>query len=279
MDVMRILIVTPSLNQGAYIESTIASVLSQLGEHDCYVVVDGESTDDTQAILNRYRDMISHIHVDAALSQAGALAWAFERFDADVCCYLNSDDLLLPGALERVRGLFASRPELTAVYSNRLFIDEKGNATGVWALPRHSSYCMRRWDYIPQETCFWLASAMQNAGGIDAHLEFALDYDFFVRMMSLGRFEHINDHFGAFRVHAQSKTSTVLATTGKAEIDLIQERYAIRRYPWDRFVGGVLRRYIEWRSGRTFERERRLLQSMLTASKGPLGQKTDHRRD
>jgi len=114
---MKILIVTPSKNQGAYIEGTITSVLDQLGEQDSYVVVDADSADDTQAILQQYRDAISHVHVDANLSQAGALAWAFNRFDADICCYLNSDDLLLPGALAKIRERFTNQAELAAVYS------------------------------------------------------------------------------------------------------------------------------------------------------------------
>lgn len=276
---MRILIVTPSLNQGQYIERTIVSVVSQLSEEDSYVVVDGESTDDTQAILEQYRASLSHVHVDAELSQAGALAWAFERFDADICCYLNSDDLLLPGTLAKVRALFTTRPDLVALYSHRLFIDERGDATGVWNLPPHSTYCMGRWDYIPQETCFWRGSAMRAAGGIDAQLEFALDYDFFVRLMAVGRFERIKDYFGAFRVHEQSKTSTVLATTGKDEIALIRRRYAIRTYLWDGLLGGVLRRYIEWRSARAFERNRTELIAALAATKQSSPQSSDRHSD
>ena len=227
------------------------------------MVVDGDSTDDTQAILERYRDSVTHIHVDSALTQAGALAWAFERYDADICCYLNSDDLLLPGAFARVRQLFAAREQLVAVYSQRLFIDESGAATGVWRLPRHSNYLMRRWDYVPQETCFWRGQAMREVGGIDPKLEFALDYDLFVRLMALGRFERVDEFFGAFRVHSQSKTSTVLETTGRREISLTQARYGIRRYPWDRIIGGLLRRYIERRSAATFAREGAALTSAL----------------
>ncbi len=243
-------------------------MLSQLGEQDSYVVVDADSTDDTQAILQRYAEAISHVHVDATLSQAGALAWAFERFDADICCYLNSDDLLLPGALAKVRELFATRSELTALYSHRLFINELGDPTGVWALPPHSSYCMRRWDYIPQETCFWRATSMREVGSIDATLEFALDYDFFVRLMAVGRFERINDYLGAFRVHDQSKTSTVLATTGKQEIELIRQRYAIRNHPWDRIVGGLLRRLVERRSRPAYARDKPALLKALAEPQG-----------
>jgi len=279
MAAMRILIVTPSLNQGQYIESTIKSVVAQLEEQDCYVVVDADSSDDTQTILATYQDSISHVHVDSKLSQAAALVWAYDRFEADICCYLNSDDLLLPDALKKVRQLFLNHPELEGVYSHRLFIDEESSATGVWALPAHSNYLMRRWDYIPQETCFWRMSAMTRAGGIDSELEFALDYDFFVRLMSAGRVERIDDYLGAFRVHATSKTSTVLATQGKTEIAMIHKRYAIRRYPWDRLVGGVLRRFVEWGSRRAFAVQEaaltRELAATLALSTGPSAQTKD----
>ncbi len=276
MDAMSILIVTPSLNQGQYIESTIRSVVSQLEAQDLYVVVDGDSTDDTEAILRAYGDSISHVRVDSTLSQAGALAWAYNNFTADICCYINSDDLLLPGALAKVRRLFSSREELTGVYSHRLFIDAQSNATGVWALPAHSNYLMQRWDYIPQETCFWRSSAMHSVGGIDSELEFALDYDFFVRLMATGRLERIDDYLGAFRVHADSKTSTLLATQGRREIDLIHKRYAIRRYPWDRLVGGLLRRFVEWRSRRVFMAQRETLAAELTNARNGLRSGTNN---
>jgi len=104
---------------------------------------------------------------------------------------------------------------------------------------------------------------MREAGGIDSQLEFALDYDFFVRLMAVGRFERLDEFIGAFRVHAQSKTSTVLATTGKTEIELIRQRYAVRKYPWDRLLGGALRRLIERRSRAVFAHEKPALSAAL----------------
>ncbi len=243
----RLTIVTPTLNQGAFIERTIRSVISQLGEDDTYVVVDGGSTDQTHTVLERWADRISHIYVRDG-GQAEALRYGFEMHPAAYACYLNSDDLFLPNAIGKALDYLGdASADVVGCYSNRVFIDPDDHVTGVWRLPGHVSYLMRRWDYIPQETCFWRYDAMRQCGGIDSSLDFAMDFDLFVRLMERGALRRVEDYWAAFRVHSQSKTATLNNRVGKAEVSEIQSRYGIRhRFP-DRALGALLREYIKWR--------------------------------
>ena len=92
--------------------------------------------------------------------------------------YLNSDDLLLPGALPTVAAYFAQHPEVEVVYGHRVVIDEAGDEIGRWVLPPHDDKALRWADYIPQETLFWRRSIWGKSGGrMDETFRFALDWE------------------------------------------------------------------------------------------------------
>ena len=195
---MKLLVAMPSLNQGRFIEAAIVSVARQLEPSDEFVIVDGGSSDNTPDVLERYSGVVTAVHVFPGQGQAAAIRWAFDHYDSDICCYLNTDDVLFDGAVQKVKALFRAQPRLSMIYSDRVFVNSNGVVTGLWRLPPHSSYLMSRWDYIPQETAFWRHPSMNRAGGIDADLRFAIDYDLFLGIMAQGGIRHVRDHFGAF---------------------------------------------------------------------------------
>ncbi len=245
----RLTIVTPTLNQGDYIERTIATITPQLGPQDSYVIVDGGSSDSTHEVLRRWEDRITAVYIEPGCTQAEALALGFNRHPGKYACYLNSDDLFLPGAIDRALSFLEHQPESTvAVYSNRVFVDDADRVTRLWRLPPHINYLMRRWDYVPQEACFWRYDVMQQVGGVDEQLNFAMDYDLFVRMMTVGKFCRLKGYFACFREHAKSKTSTINATQGRAEVAGVQRKYRIRRFIWDRLIGFLLRHVVQYQS-------------------------------
>ncbi len=259
----RVLIVTPTLNQGQFISQTLRCVTRQKGPEDLYVVVDGGSTDNTARELERFAEGIDAVYIEPGLSQAEALAFAFSRYEADICCWLNSDDLWLPGTLEFARQYFAQHPGVDVIYGNRLFIDEAGDLQKVWRLPPHLNWLMQRWDYIPQETAFWRQAAMRHAGGIDEDIRFALDYDLFLRMMHSSKFKHIPEFLGVFRIHPSSKTSTENETTGKAEVAALRARHGVTIAPGERLIGRILRHYVEVISKLGMIGQRDRLESLL----------------
>ena len=242
----KISIVTPSMNQGPFIEWTVRSVLGQDYPSVEYVVMDGGSTDGTLERLAPYSHRFHALESAPDGGQADALARGFERTTGDVMAYLNSDDVLAPGTLRFVAKFFEEHPFVDALYSHRCRMDESGTVRGYWILPPHLDLLMLRWDLIPQETCFWRRRLFERAGPIDRSLHFALDYDLFVRFMNHGRLARANRFLGAFREHGGAKTTLIERTVGTREVDRIRDRYVIEvgRYGdhfGDWFLRGVRR--------------------------------------
>jgi glycosyltransferase involved in cell wall biosynthesis len=228
----RISIVTPSYQQGEFLEWTIRSVLEQGYPNLEYVVMDGGSKDATREILARYKNQLAYWESAPDHGQADAVARGFEHTSGEIMAYLNSDDVLAPGALDFVARFFADHPEVDAIYSHRVFIDEENLVTRYWILPPHHSWMMERWDYIPQETCFWRRRIYDQAGGIDKSFQFALDYDLFVRFMRHGRMERVNRFLGAFREHPSSKTTQQAGA--HPEVERIYQEHGIHLADWHR---------------------------------------------
>ena len=259
-------IVVPSLNQDQYIEACLRSILSQDHSSTQLIVVDGQSTDNTLDVLRRYEDQISHLIVEPDQGQADALRKGFALATGDIQCYLNSDDYLLPGTLAFVADYFSRHRSIDALYSNRIVVNATDEVIDCWILPRHSNYLMERWDYIPQETCFWRRTTFDRSDGIDAELEFAMDYDLFIQLMRAGRMVHVQKFLAAFRDHDQSKTHTLNDTVGKREVSKLQDRYGITLRPHDRLIGGLLRRMVEYRSHRYLSNHGHSLLQRIQAS-------------
>ena len=210
----RISIVTPSFNQARYVRRAVRSVLLQDYPDLEYMVFDGGSTDGTLNVLAPYLDRLAHFHSGPDQGQSDAIATGFGRSTGQIMAWLNSDDMLAPGTLHFVARYFAEHPEVDAVYSHRCIVDENDRVTSYWILPQHSDYLMRRWDMIPQETCFWRRRLFEKCGNLNRSYHFALDYDLFLRFMAWGRFARVNRFLGAFRKHKQAKTLRLLRHGG-----------------------------------------------------------------
>lgn len=224
-------IVTPSFNQGDFVEWTVRSVLEQRYPKLEYIFMDGGSTDATLERVQPFLDKFAHFESGPDGGQSAAIAKGFEYATGEIMAYLNSDDVLLPGTLNFVAEYFSRNPDVDFIYGHRCIVDELNNVIGHWILPKHSSFLMRRWDLIPQESCFWRRRLFEKKGNIDKSFRFAMDYDLFVRYMHSGKFKRINRFLAAFRIHQQAKTSTQLETIGYSEIAKVYEKYSIRPVP------------------------------------------------
>ena len=228
----KISIVTPSYQQGHFLEWTMRSVLEQGYPNLEYVVMDGGSKDGTGEILARYEDCLTYCESAPDKGQADAVVRGFEHTTGEIMAYLNSDDLLAPGALHFAARFLTEHPEVDAIYSHRVFIDEENIVTRYWILPPHHTWMMERWDYIPQETCFWRRRIYEKVGGIDRTFHFALDYDLFVRFMKQGRMERVNRFLGAFREHPTSKTT--MQEGAHPEVERVYQEQGIHLADWHR---------------------------------------------
>jgi len=242
-------IVTPSYNQAEFLERTIRSVVEQEYPGLEYIVQDGDSSDSTREVLERFGARLGHWEMRADEGQAQAINLGFARATGEVMAYLNSDDLLLPGSLRYVGRFFEAHREVDVIYGHRVLIDEEDREIGRWVLPRHRDSILSWADYVPQETLFWRRGAWEAAGGrVDEDFRFAIDWDLLLRMRDAGaRIVRVPRFLGAFRVHTAQKTSAEIDMAGADEMARIRRR--VHRRPVsaeevDREISGYLRRHV-----------------------------------
>jgi glycosyltransferase involved in cell wall biosynthesis len=204
----RITVVTPSFNQGAFLEATLRSVLDQQYPNLEYIVLDGGSTDDSVSIIERYSSRLVYWHSRPDGGQADAIASGFDMATGDILCWLNSDDVLLPGALSHVAAIFRDSPRTKFVYGNRLVIDEQGNVIGRHRWPHVlNRYHWALGQYLAQECAFWRRDLYEQVGGLDRQRFFIMDYDLFYRMWRVARFRKTSKFLGCIRVHPETKNA------------------------------------------------------------------------
>ena len=157
-------IVTPAFNQGHTLNETIRSVISQDYPGLEYAVVDGGSTDETKEVLAKFKSNLSYCVSEPDRGQADAIVKGFRHSHGEIMAYLNSDDILMPGALSFVGRYFATHPKIDVIYGHRIVVDENGAEVGRWILPPHDAKAIRHFDYVPQETLFWRRSIYEKVG-------------------------------------------------------------------------------------------------------------------
>lgn len=235
---MKISIVTPSFNQGAYIRRTIDSVLSQRGDFELeYRVIDGGSTDDTLEILKSYGTDVAWMS-ECDEGQVDAINKGLTTATGDIVGWLNSDDLLQPGALARVAETFSAHPEAIWVHGRCSIIDEDDREVRRWVSAykhfrsrRHSFENLLTENYISQMTAFWRRDAHDEIGYLDTSVRLAFDYDFFLRLAGLGDPVFIDEPIACFRWYAGSKSGGGFVEQMR-ETNELARRY--RSNPWTR---------------------------------------------
>ena len=148
-------VVTPSYNTGHFIKKTIQSVLAQRYQPLEYFVQDCASSDDTPNILATFSQPGFSWISEPDDGQTDAINRGFARTNGDILCYLNADDILLPGSLNYVANYFSKHENVDVIYGHRILIDENNYEIGRWVLPPHDNEVLKWADYIPQETLFW----------------------------------------------------------------------------------------------------------------------------
>jgi glycosyltransferase involved in cell wall biosynthesis len=189
-------------------------------------VQDGGSRDGTAEVLARFGGRLHHWESAPDEGQTQAINRGFRHATGEIMAYLNSDDVLLPGALNCVARYFAEHDDVDVVYGHRILIDEDDREIGRWVLPRHDDRVLTWADYIPQETLFWRRRAWDKIGGrFDESFHFAMDWDFLLRLRDSGaKFVRLPRFLGAFRVHQQQKTTAAMSNLGTQEMARIRER-------------------------------------------------------
>jgi glycosyltransferase involved in cell wall biosynthesis len=215
-------IVTPSMNQGRFIEETILSVLNQDYPYVDYVVVDGGSTDGTVEILKKYDGRLRWIS-EPDRGQADAINKGLKLATGEIVCWLNSDDVFMPNALSKVVGWFADSA-IEAIFTPVSVIGEHGELLFV---VRRKFMDFRSLFYgchiVNQEGIFWRRSVHEMIGYLNPALHYAMDYDLFLRMSQFVKPVWKEEKLACHRRHGDQKTTR--RHEYLAEVLMIRERY------------------------------------------------------
>ena len=232
----KVSIVTPSYNQAEFLPRTVHSVLSQDYPYVEYTVMDGGSTDGSAKLLEKLSDRLTYWCSEKDEGQADAIASGFERSSGEIMGWLNSDDVLLPGAITAVADFFRDNPEVEVVSGGAYCIDAAGRplpgAFGTYTLGVAATYGRLRYyhmDGVFQPATFWRRSAYDAVGGLDRSLKFIMDRDLFLRLAKRRPFARLPQMLACFRIHDDCK-SVCIQNVREEESEAFRERYGANRY-------------------------------------------------
>ena len=210
----KISIVTPSLNQGQFLEETILSVLKQGYPNLEYIIIDGGSTDESVEIIKKYEQHLAYWVSEPDRGQAHALNKGFDRTSGDWLAWINSDDYYMPRTLFRVASSVADNPGTDWIVGTTVVINNEYQELERF-VPRSSG---RQWtDYVcirqsgtdlPQPSSFWSRGAWLAAGRLDESFRYTMDHEYWGRLARSGYYPLcLVEALAVFRRHEESKTS------------------------------------------------------------------------
>jgi glycosyltransferase involved in cell wall biosynthesis len=203
----KVSIVTPSFNQGRYLEATIRSVLEQDYPNIEYILVDGGSKDESIDIIRKYEDRFAWWVSEKDRGHADALNKGFAHASGEYMAWLNSDDVYHPGAVAEAVAFLRENPQVGMVYADANLIDTRGELLGKFASKQTDYRRMLRGSvHIPQATTFWRTSVWRQVGPLSLTLFFGFDYDFWVKVAKVSEVRYLPRLWADFRIHGEGKS-------------------------------------------------------------------------
>jgi glycosyltransferase involved in cell wall biosynthesis len=226
----KISIVTPSYNQGRYLEQTILSVLDQDYERVEYIIIDGGSTDESLDVIHRHERRLAYWVSESDGGQAHAINKGLARATGDLVAYINSDDLYLPGAFTAVGEHFRRRPDCKWVCGDVIFFGRRQpTMSPKTVLPGSPAAWLARQHFAPQPGMFWRRELLRD--GFEERFRYCFDFELFLRLLFAGhKCEHLPQPLASFRLHEASKT---IAEAERFEDEVLQmSREYFDRVAW-----------------------------------------------
>jgi glycosyltransferase involved in cell wall biosynthesis len=223
---MKVSIVTPSYNQGQFIERTLQSVASQTRAEIEHVVFDGGSTDNTVEILKRFSPPVRWVS-EKDKGQTDAVNKGIRATEGEIIGWLNSDDIYYPGAISRVVAFFEANSDVDVVYGMADHIDLEGRAfepypNEPWDFERLKETC-----FICQPALFFRRRVVQAHGLLDESLNYCMDYEYWLRLGKAGvRFAYLEEKLAGSRLYAENKTLGARVKVHREINDMLKKQFS-----------------------------------------------------
>jgi glycosyltransferase involved in cell wall biosynthesis len=220
-------IVTPSYNQGDFLAATIRSVLEQDYSNIEYLVYDGGSTDNSLEIIQHYAERLDYWESKPDQGQAQAINKGLKRSKGQILGWLNSDDVLLPDAVSEAVKIFRREQDVDVVYGRLKRIDRNGKIVPTPTLPKDivefNKYNVIGECVVNQPGSFWRRDILDRVGYLNEDLDYAFDYEYWVRiLLAGGGFKRLNRPVAAFRLSPNSKTVGQTARAALEHLKIIE---------------------------------------------------------
>lgn len=203
---LKLSIVTPSFNQGRFLEETILSVLNQGFEPLEYIIIDGGSSDHSVEIIKRYEKHLAYWVSERDRGQVHAINKGLEKVTGDVFGFINSDDVYLPGAFRAAMNYFTSHPDSNWICGDTVMFGAGHETEIIHAVvPRSAAHCLC-WQYkAPQPGHFWKTDIVRS--GFQERWNYDFDHDLYIRLLLAGQTcEYLPLPIAGYRLHEVSKT-------------------------------------------------------------------------
>lgn len=210
MNLPRISLVTPSYNQAQFLEAALESVVAQNYPNLEWIAMDGGSTDRSVELLRRYEKYFAYWTSEQDGGQADALQRGFARATGEIFGWLNSDDMLMQGALNAVGSYFAAHPECDFLAGDGEYVnaDDTRVLYTSHAMPYSFDDLLHFYQdkFLPQPAVFFSRTAFQCVGGLDTTLTYTMDLDLFLRLRRLHPLHCIHQPLAKLRQHQDAKS-------------------------------------------------------------------------
>ncbi len=211
-------LVTPTLNAARFISETLRSVSEQDYPHLEHIIVDGQSTDDTLALVGKEGKRVSEILCGKDSGTSEAINKGFERSQGEYLWVLNADDALAhPAALSVLARHLEDNPACDFAFGDMRMIDENGRTIGVRTFAPDYGLLELLSDrrHLPFAGCLMRRRVLTRIGGFSTSYKYSNDLDFLLRLTLHGRMQHVGGQTGVFRLHAAASTSANIMATGQ----------------------------------------------------------------